>query len=158
MKYFLTLVVILFFIGCQDVKRPERPENLIPENEMVDILTEVYLINAARSTDNRVLLKSKIMPDSFIYKKFRIDSLQFAESNAFYTSELNTYNGLFMKVQERVELLKIRVDSIAEIIKKREEEERRIKDSIDGVETDTTQIKQKDTIQVLSGLGEPIQN
>ena len=83
--------------GCQDVKRPEKPKNLIPEDKMVDILTETYLINAARSFDKLTILHNKIKLDSFVYRKFEIDSLQFAASNAFYTSDLNTYNALFLK-------------------------------------------------------------
>jgi len=147
MKFFAGIVVGFCLWSCQDVKRPEKPENLIPEDKMVDILTETYLINAARSFDKLTILQNKVKLDSFVYKKFEIDSLQFAASNAFYTSDLNTYNGLFVKVEERMNLIKTRVDSIKEIIIK-EEEEKRVQDSIDEVKRDSLDLKAKtDTIE-----------
>ncbi len=146
MKFFAGIIMGLCLWSCQDVKRPEKPENLIPEDKMVDILTETYLINAARSLDKVTILQNKIKLDSFVYRKFEIDSLQFAASNAFYTSDLNSYNDLFLRVQERMNLIKMRVDSIKEIIVK-EEEEKRVLDSIDAVKKDSLDLRAKtDTI------------
>jgi len=144
MKFLIIAGFVFCFFGCQNVLRPEMPENLIPEDKMVDILTETYLINAARSFDKRTILENKIKLDSFVYLKFNIDSLQFAQSNAFYTSDLDTYNRIFLKVQERMTGLKTRVDSIKEIIVT---EEKRVKDSIDASKRDSLGLKPKqDTI------------
>lgn len=154
MKLFAAIIATLCLVSCQDVKRPEMPENLIPEDKMVDVLTEAYLINAARSFDKRTILENKVKLDSFLYKRFDIDSLQFAESNAFYTSNLNTYNDLFVKVQERMTLLKTRVDSIQLVIVT---EEKRVQDSIDKFKKDSLglDIKKKDTILPKAKLIDP---
>jgi len=154
MKNFLVFILSLSLWSCQDVKRPEKPENLIPEEEMVAVLTEVYLINAARSFDNRTILDKQVKLDSFIYIKFNIDSLQFAQSNAYYTANLNNYNSLFQKVEERMSLLKTSVDSIHEIILK-QDEEKRILDSINGVKKDSPVLIKKDTVIKKPQLIEP---
>jgi hypothetical protein len=125
-------VFILIFWSCQDVKRPEIPENLIPEDEMAAVLTEVYLINAARSFDNRVIKDRKIKLDSFFFRKFKIDSLQFVRSNAYYTANLNAYSALFKKVEERMMLIKVTTDSL-KLAFVLELEAKRIRDSICGV-------------------------
>jgi hypothetical protein len=132
MKQIIGLVFILIFWSCQDVKRPEIPENLIPEDEMAAVLTEVYLINAARSFDNRVIKDQKVKLDSFFFRKFNIDSLQFVKSNAYYTSNLNAYNALFKKVEERMMLIKVETDSL-KLAFVLELEAKRIRDSICGV-------------------------
>ena len=147
MKYIAALVLVLIFWSCQDVKRPGIPENLIPEDQMADVLTEVYLINAARSFDNRTIIENKIQLDSFFYRKFNIDSLQFVESNAYYTSNLSAYNKLFTKVEERMAHMKTESDSLL-LIYVQELEEKRIQDSIAEATRDTTLISKKDTLLI----------
>lgn len=145
MKYIYPIFIVLSFWSCQEVIRPEMPENLIPEDKMVEVLTEVYLINAARSFDNRTILDNKMKLDSFIYNKFKIDSAQFVNSNAYYTANLQTYNRLFVKVEERMLKLKAEVDSLM-LVRVREMEAQRIKDSIAGVEIDSIRV---DSFRVL---------
>lgn len=152
MKNLFFFLLFCTLLGCQDVKFPEKPENLITEDQMVDVLTEVYLINSARSIDNKTIIQSKIQLDSFVFKKFKIDSLQFALSNAYYTSNLNTYNRLFKKVDERLLFLKNRADSIREIILA---EEKLVKDSINAKLRDSLGLKKKDTIITKPQLIDP---
>jgi len=145
MKYIVVLVLTLTLWCCQDVKRPEIPVNLIPEDQMAQVLTEVYLINAARSFDNRTIMEQKIKLDSFFFRKFNIDSLQFVESNAYYTSNLNAYKKLFTKVEERMVLMKVEADSL--LLEYAEElKAKLIQDSIIEANRDTTLIVQKDTL------------
>lgn len=152
MRNLFFFLLFCTLLGCQDVKFPEKPENLITEDQMVDVLTEVYLINSARSIDNKTIIQSKIQLDSFVFKKFKIDSLQFALSNAYYTSNLNTYNRLFKKVDERLLFLKKRADSIREIILA---EEKLVKDSINAKLRDSLGLKKKDTIITKPQLIDP---
>jgi len=114
----LVILLIFFASSCQDVKKPKIPENLISKEKMADILTDVYISNAARSVNNKLLKEYNIKLDSVIYKKYNIDSLQFAESNAFYSSNLKIYTKIITSVEERLNILKIEKDSIYEAIKK----------------------------------------
>ena len=92
------------------------------------------------------IIENKMKLDSFIYKKFDIDSLQFANSNAYYTANLDTYNDLFIKVEERMEVIKKEVDSLL-IIHIKEQEAKRIQDSIEGLKEDTITILKKDSLK-----------
>lgn len=121
MKYCIFFIFILGFLGCQNVKLPEKPKNLIAKDKMVDCLTEAYLANAARSVNNRTILDKGIVADSMLYKKFGIDSLQFAKSNAFYAADVNTYMDMFKQVEARLTKMQVRLDSIQEIDKKRKD-------------------------------------
>lgn len=109
--FFLVLTIGLW--GCQDVKRPEKPDNLIPKDKMVDILTDVYLNNAAKSINNRLLRRKGFKLDSLIYQKYEIDSLQFVRSHAYYNADLNTYNEIFREIEQRLDIMLKKADSAA---------------------------------------------
>ena len=114
----LSFISLLFLLSCQDVKRPEKPTNLISKEKMVDILSDVYISNASRNVNNKLIKKMNLRLDSLIYAKYEIDSLQFVESNAFYSSDLKGYGNLLSQVKDRFEILKIEKDSLYKIAKK----------------------------------------
>ena len=114
----MVFLLIFFASSCQDVKKPVKPQNLISQETMVSILTEVYISNAARSVNLKLIKEYHIKLDSVVYEKYEIDSLQFAESNAFYSSDLKIYTKIITSVEERLNILKIEKDSVYEAIKK----------------------------------------
>ena len=109
---FLGFFIIIILWSCQDIKYPEKPKDLIAKDKMVDILTEAYLANAARSIDNKKIMASGINMDSIFYRKFGVDSLQFAKSNAYYAADVNVYLTLFQDVENRLNAMEQNLDSI----------------------------------------------
>ena len=105
-------IISLLIIGCQSVEKPEMPEDLIARDVMVDILTDAYLSNAAKSVNNKIIRQRGIKLDSFIYKKYRIDSVQFVRSHAWYNSDLSTYEGMFVEIEARLAKMAKDLDSI----------------------------------------------
>lgn len=136
MRTLIALVIIVMFSGCQDVKRPQKPDDLIAKPKMVDVLTEAYLISAARNYDLRLIRNKGVQLDSLIYTMFQIDSVQFAKSHSFYTADLNEYNDMLEEVKERLLVMQNNADSIDELIKEQRREERK-QDSIAGKTYDT---------------------
>lgn len=112
MRYLLILIIGMVFWACQDVKQPQKPDNLIDKEKMVNVLTEAYLTNAARSIDNKTIVAEGIRMDSLFYSKFGVDSLQFAQSNAFYAADVNTYISIFQEVEARLSGMEKNLDSI----------------------------------------------
>ncbi len=130
MKYgILILVCILGFFGCQNVDQPKKPKDLIPKNKMVDILTESYMANAARSVNNQTIIEKGVVLDSLIYRNFGVDSLQFANSNAYYAADVNSYMEIFKEVELRLTTMQQRLDSIRV-------REIKLKDSLNGKSVD----------------------
>ena len=116
MKQSLILIfVVISALGCQDVNIPEKPENLIAKDKMIDILKETYLINAARSVNNKAIISKGIKIDSMIYAKYQIDSLQFAKSNAYYASDINSYMIMIQKVESELLSMREEMDSIIKL-------------------------------------------
>lgn len=125
------LFILLFAIfGCQSVEEPKKPDNLIPEEKMVNIMMESYLSNAARSVNNRKIRSYGLKLDSVIYAKYNVDSTQVIKSNNYYAANLETYESMFKNIEERLKILKMKADSIQEIKEANKTEEERAKDSL----------------------------
>lgn len=101
-RYFLTGAIIIFFVSCTSNTIYKKPDDLIPKNEMVDLLTDMYLANAAKNikTDfgERYI---DYMP--FIYEKYGVDSLRFHNSNVYYMSRLNDYEKIYQRVEAKLQ-------------------------------------------------------
>ncbi|HEA29081.1 MAG TPA: DUF4296 domain-containing protein [Leeuwenhoekiella sp.] len=106
------LLFVLLFAACQNVDRPEKPDNLIGEDELKDILYDVSLINAARDFSRGQLKNAGLEPNKFIYEKYDIDSLQFAKTVAYYSVDFNRYLKIWEDVSKRLENKRDEVDSL----------------------------------------------
>ncbi len=113
LKYLLLVLILSQLFGCQDVVRPEPPQQMIPESQMVDILVEAYIGNAARSNNNRVLRMGGVQLDSVLYAKYGIDSLQFAQNTAYYSAQIDPYMRILEGVEKELSIVKKSLDSIA---------------------------------------------
>ncbi|MEH6408856.1 MAG: DUF4296 domain-containing protein [Leeuwenhoekiella sp.] len=95
--------LMLFILGCQDIDRPQKPDNLIDKEELTDILYDISLVNAVRSFNIQKLRISGIEPDKFIYDKYAIDSLQLAQSISYYSVDFNAYSKMWQEINTRIE-------------------------------------------------------
>ena len=103
MKKLVTIFLLFaILISCQK-PAVSKPDNLIDEEVMVDIMYDVSVLEAMKSQKAFVLEANKINPSTYIYKKYKIDSLQFANSDKFYASDIKKYKEIFDKVNKRME-------------------------------------------------------
>lgn len=100
---------------------------------MIDILTELSIVNAARNFNKQKLEDLGINPDEYIYNKYKIDSLQFERSSDYYADNYLEYDRMYDSVKVRVERLKTKLDSLRDI-------EIAIRDSIAAVKKDSTKV------------------
>lgn len=110
-KHVLFFFSCLFF-ACQKEK-VKVPEKLIEEETMVSIFYDLSLLDAIRSNNSILLDENKIDPYTYIYKKYNIDSLQFAQNNIYYANDLKRYKSMYERVEKRLEEEKKLADSTA---------------------------------------------
>ena len=115
-KYFLLLVGFFVMLSCEK-KVVEKPDNLIEKETMDSILYDLSLLQAIRGGYQGKLDSNKVEIANYIYKKYKIDSLQFANSNRYYASDVAAYNRMFNRVNERLIAEKAKMDTLV----KREE-------------------------------------
>ena len=89
-------------VSCAE-KVVEEPENLIPKEKMVDILHDLAILNATKTTIGAKLDESGIDIMEFLYKKYQIDSTQFSESDLYYASLPLEYQAIYTEVETRLD-------------------------------------------------------
>ena len=104
----ILIFVVFCIISCGN-EIVEKPENLIPEDQMTAILYDLSLLDAIRAQRPLVLQQMKIKPTAYIYKKYNIDSIQFAKSNAYYAADLKVYKKMYDEVAQKLEANKTAV-------------------------------------------------
>ncbi len=109
----IIFIVFIFFSCNKDSKKITVPENLISQEKMIDVIYEMTLINVSKGVNRSVLENNGVVPDTYIYNKYKIDSLQFALSNEFYSNDLDKYLEIYNSVKEKLQQNKqITLDSI----------------------------------------------
>jgi len=94
MKKYLLIIVLI--IGCSD----NVPDNLIDKEKMENIIFDIMILNASSGFDLKV--DENLLSDEFIYKKYNIDSLQFFESELYYSKNPRDHYEIYAKVKIRI--------------------------------------------------------
>lgn len=127
---------MVVLINCNNSTKPEKPDNLIPEDKMADILYDVFILNSAKGAAKSVLDNKGLIPETYIFNKYDIDSLQFALSNNYYSYDIKTYERIINKVDTLISIDKRKYQAkIDDDLKQKERERdslRRLSDSLSG--------------------------
>lgn len=142
-QFFITVLVLCVCWSCNRLGKPKKPDNLIEKDKMTAILYDVFVLNAAKGTDRRLLERNGIMPETYIFEKYGIDSLQFATSNNYYAYDVKTYENILDNIQTRLKTTKDHYQKIIDDEKKRNNQRR---DSINRA-SDSLKIQSKDIKQ-----------
>jgi len=154
MKY-LVLIFALFMLSCQSVEKMKKPDNLISEDKMVEVLTDLVLLNSAKNYNRRILEETGIKVNSYLYEKHGIDSLQLAQSTQYYADDASKLDKIYRTVKDTLEARK-------SILEKIREEEVRIQDSIREADVkalqDSLNLKDKkmDSLLIKKNLNEKL--
>ena len=110
-KIIILLAIVFVFAGCKDevVKKPNR---LIAKETMVNIMYDLSVLDAIKYQNPASLDTFKIDPPQYIYKKYKIDSIQFAQSNSYYASNYNEYSNLVDQINARLTKNKATVNAL----------------------------------------------
>ena len=102
MKKLIVVFCIIGTLSCNE-KTIEKPEDLIPKDQMIEIIYDLAIINAAKKTNSIYLVDNNIEAMPFIYKRYGIDSLQFVKSDIYYASIPSEYEAMYKIVEARIE-------------------------------------------------------
>lgn len=158
MKTKIILPLLAFFAILMSCNKEvvKKPGNLIKQDKMVDIMYDLTLLSAIKVQNSNTSNVGIINSNEYIYKKHKIDSLQFVQSNIYYASDFKEYKKMIEEIKTRLDTKKTMADSIVKIktkkdsiIKKKQEKLKqiRIKDSIAKTKKEINPVKVTDSIK-----------
>ena len=124
-KKIYIFILSVFLGACTSNTILKKPENLIPKEQMVDLLTDIFLANGGDNIKN-LNLQRNVNYFPLIFDKYQIDTIQFKESNYYYTSKIDDYDEILGEVDKRLKALR-----------KQLEFEVKMKDSIKALKRDS---------------------
>ncbi|ATA73297.1 MULTISPECIES: DUF4296 domain-containing protein [Capnocytophaga] len=103
MKIRLYILIILCFsvLSCGEniVKKPQK---FLSEREMQNLMYDLILLDAIKSTDYTMMDTLNISFQELIYKKYEIDSLILAQNMEYYASFPQKYDTIIKNVELRL--------------------------------------------------------
>jgi hypothetical protein len=110
-KFALLLSVLFLFAGCNN-SPVEKPQKLIDQETMANIIYDLTVLEAMKSRDVKLTRNST---SDYVYRKYNIDSVQFVQNNQYYAAEIDQYKKIYEKVNARIESEKELADSLAKV-------------------------------------------
>ena len=101
LKYILILTLTVFITACTSNTIYKKPKDLIAKDQMVDLLVDMYLANAAKNVKTKKS-ERKINYMPLVYEKYGIDSTRFQKSNIYYMSLIDEHEAIYKKVDARL--------------------------------------------------------
>tara|TARA_B100000768_G_scaffold178649_1_gene194794 strand:+ start:2780 stop:3121 length:342 start_codon:yes stop_codon:yes gene_type:complete len=105
MKKIFFIFGLFMFLSCSSNGR-NQPENIMSEDEMVNFLFDINIINSSRAFRNKSELNYYNIKDSLLFKKHKIDSLKFSNSNFYYASNPKIYLKIYSKLEAKLSQIK----------------------------------------------------
>ncbi|MFT5254574.1 MAG: hypothetical protein ACI87N_003649 [Flavobacteriales bacterium] len=126
MKKILSLLVLLLsFVSCKE-EVVAKPDRLIAKDQMIDIMYDLAVLEGIKYQNPSSLDSNQINSATYIYKKYKIDSTQLAQSNVYYAADYVSYKDMYDELIKRIDRKKVIVDSII----KRDKKYKSIKNAI----------------------------
>ena len=114
MKKTIVVLVLVMLFSCINNEK-NTPNNLMTEDQMVNFLLDINIINSSRAFRNKSELNYYNIKDSLLFKKHKIDSTIFSESNFYYASNPKLYLNIYSKLETKLKTLK---DSLSKDLEK----------------------------------------
>ena len=108
--------ILIFFItlvfSCQDPALIEKPENLLDELTMENIIYEAIMMDVMSTFKPKNKKFIDIIGSPYLFLKYNIDSLQLAKSHEYYTKNPKIMSKIYNKVLRKMERSKDSIDNI----------------------------------------------
>lgn len=119
MKNFAFIILVLFLAVSCKKELVKEPKGLIEKEKMIDIMYDLSVLDAIKYNNPLSLDSLDGNSKRFILKKYKVDSLQFAQSNMYYAADYENYKDMFDQISKRLEKNQKKADSLLKIEEKK---------------------------------------
>ncbi len=97
----ILILIVFFIIACNSNPVP-KPDHLLSEDQMKDILYDLAILQAMESYNPGKLRENGVDARSYIFDKYQIDSTVFYQNQRYYASNARKYKKMYKAILERV--------------------------------------------------------
>lgn len=105
MKKALLFFCTISLLSCTNNPVP-KPDRLLDQETMTNIVFDLAVLQAADGIFSDKLVQNSINSNTFIYKKYKIDSLTYYQNQRYYAADIVLYKQMHQEVLDRLEKLK----------------------------------------------------
>lgn len=139
MKFIWILIFAVLLVSCQNVEEIKKPDSLIPEQKMVEVLTDLSILYSAKNYNKKILEETGLPLKTYLYEKHQIDSLQLAQSTEYYAKNYIQFKKIYNQVKLNLDKMKTDLEVV-------QAEENCVEDSIRDAETMTDSLRERPQI------------
>lgn len=129
MKNILWCILVLLMVSACKREHVSKPDDLISKEKMTNILYDLVLLNSIKGINKKKLEERNMHLDSYLYKKYEIDSVQFSTSNTYYAANPSEYDEIYQIVNARLKAKRGEITIEMEADKKRRDSIKDVKDA-----------------------------
>lgn len=111
-RFFKLSIIFLAIFACSDVQDIEVPERLLSEDEMVEVYTDMMIIDAINRTNAKIYNEFDIDINEHMLNKYNIDSTILVNNIVYYNLDFDANVRIFERVNENILGKKDYFDSI----------------------------------------------
>ena len=126
MKQLLLIFFGVLIVSCSKNPVP-KPDNLLSEEVIKDILFDAAIIQAAEVASPNGLADNNIKATTFIYEKYKIDSITYYQNHKYYAADVKKYKKMYKEVLKRLEEMQAASDTKNNIISEENSKEEVVK-------------------------------
>jgi hypothetical protein len=109
------IAIFLMLVSCTNsTKNTELPANILPSNEMADVLVDVFLLESAMnigSLEADSILKSSTPPTKQLLNKHNLTYDEYKQNIKFYTLHLDSFNSTLYLVVNKINEIQAEISS-----------------------------------------------
>jgi len=119
MKKIIPFLVVLTILASCKKEIVKTPDHLIEKEKMINIMYDLSILEGIRTINSGSIDTLKIYSNDYIYKKYKIDSVQFVQNNIYYASDYKEYKAMFEQIKSRLDKNKSLMETLVKIESKK---------------------------------------
>jgi len=109
----------ILILSCS--KNPvHKPDNLLDDEIMTNILFDIAILQAANGTMSYRLSEKNVNVNTFIYAKYNIDSTTYYQNQKYYAANTRKYKKMYQEVIRRLDQVKVETEQNTEVTPKKQ--------------------------------------
>ena len=97
-KIIFILLILFVAVGCESSYK--KPDNLIDKKQMENIIFDILILNSINA--NSLMSEVETISDEFIFERYSVDSVQFYESEKYYSTMPRVHSEIYSNVKKRI--------------------------------------------------------